>query len=533
MNLFNTIRDSNPTKDSPFTIGYIAIIKSSEGQAGVAGGQQNINQEEEEQFFLNTQSSVADKLPYFNQIVQKSLTNGLVESGGYFSRTQNDFILYDEVGTQNTGVPIPLEDRQDAIWMVHSHPNDVAFTTSILPSKQGPNGEPGDLIIIKNDHDRGIFYDGYVVSLDGAGILYVVEYNTEGKISGIYDGATGNPTELKGFFQLWGVPLGDKSVDDFTDPQLINKARGQTPNIIVNPEGEFDEGGTGQGGKSGKAGYDIQLIDEYRNFYNISRVSFINEEFSGTEGVTNFPKPWVITEDGKVLQEGAKLCICFPSGRDNPVVMGCLRSAVGQEIQSNLRYNPNDLSQKITDVKRGECRLQIVEDDTGVHILVEKGGYVISAENSIGLISDSISIMSEDGIDLSGKYIQIGGTTGKSEAEDQFRNKSKEVGVYADKVILGYTNIKGQHEPLEEDEEGEIEDPKLQPTIMGTSWKYLMEKLADILKNMIIITPQGPGRLSDQDVMRITQEFEGKLDKPISSVAFIVKDKEVMGEPSE
>lgn len=271
------------------------------------------------------------------------------------------------------------------------------------------------------------------------------------------------------------------------------------------------------------------LKDDQQNIYEISSVSMRTDEYSSDAGNVSFPKPFVTDQTGGVIESGAKLLIAFPRGRKNPVIMGCINSLGGQYLANNdLRIDSNNLREHTVYRKIGDTYIKRVENEDGISTSIGNGGYVISANGSVILNSDyDVNLKGEREANLGAVIVNIKGT-GADNKDDIIKSRMNQK---ADKIsLLGKEITIGHSDELiteyEMDEDTRYLDPRLQPLIMGTTMKKLLEIFVDTLCDQGIWIGSGTVRMSPTTATLIKNVFRSKLEKTLSKVGRILYDPE-------
>jgi hypothetical protein len=271
------------------------------------------------------------------------------------------------------------------------------------------------------------------------------------------------------------------------------------------------------------------LKDDQQNIYELSSVSLRTDEYSSDAGNVSFPKPFITDRTGGVIESGAKLLIAFPRGRKNPVIMGCINSLGGQYLANNdLRIDVNNLREQTTYRRIGNTYIKNVESEEGISRTITGGGYVVSSEKNIVLNSQyDINLKGDREVNLSGAVVNIKGSS-KEDREDvaklRMKNKADEINLVGKRVTIGHSDE--LITKYEMDEDTRYLDPRLQPVIMGTTLKKLLEVFVDTLCDQGIWIGSGTVRMSPTTARLIKEVFRSKLDKTLSKVGRILYDPE-------
>lgn len=266
--------------------------------------------------------------------------------------------------------------------------------------------------------------------------------------------------------------------------------------------------------------------DDGRSF-PYSRVSFLSEQYAPNNMSVSFPKPYKM-EGKEIVEEGAKVLIVFPQGIENPVVVGCLNSLGGQRF--------TDAGFRVTEQLIENFKSYKKTSDYTIEVTHNKNGYSIVLDSSylIKVIGDtaSISIYSENNttvtgrknLNLLGDNVEVGGNDERQYDKTPAKKRAKRVCVNAGEVYLGTSPERIPD--LKLDASTEINNPKLQPTVLAYVNVELIRTIIQIVQDATYMGNGVVCQMSIDDKLDLETKVLNKLDKMISEVVFILKDKE-------
>lgn len=275
---------------------------------------------------------------------------------------------------------------------------------------------------------------------------------------------------------------------------------------------------------------EVFLFDENRNKYNLDRVCLLSRDYSGAAGEVNIPKMYKILSNGKIIEQGAKVLISFPNGRYNPVVIGCINPLGFQnKATSELQINLNRLNSEVKIKNTPEFQYRSSISESGeVSESINNGSITKSATGKKATIhfkaEKNMVLEGEKINDVLGEIVSVGGNYKRpTDDEDNNKNKAESVYLYSKEVIIGHANGRGKK--IKVDEDGIIDEPILQPLVMGVTMEALTDLLVTILSEAKY-TGSGVITMMPTSVLELKKRIRERLYLIKSKVGFILYDPE-------
>jgi hypothetical protein len=275
----------------------------------------------------------------------------------------------------------------------------------------------------------------------------------------------------------------------------------------------------------------MYVLDEYKKRYLLEHCCIISEQYAEDQYSVRFPKPYIIDNSGKILQEGATIIIQFPEGRNTPIIIGCVNQLLLQEeVSSKVAITKLNLFADITYKKNSNgFEIYSISDEKGDQVNLVKGDFIrnVINGNMIFTTNKNATFEGKELLNLLGNEVEIGGNNDfAKETADNEKNKAENTNIYAKKICLGHSNKRGKEILIDED--NKYLTPKLQNAVMGVTLKKLLEILID---DLVAATWIGSGivaRLSFNDGEKIKADVKNKLDLILSDVvSLLYKSNEV------
>jgi len=522
---FKYIKDYNPhISGYEMGFGQFVIIQEDEDAIRQRNGADG---ESLKTAFLTDETEIEQsRLAWLKNLWTKTTNaGGDKEAGGFFRNGL--YTVFESVGTEGG---INFTSRLSALNLTisdveligHTHPLPFSFN-QFLPSKFTDG--TGDFAYTERTGKTNYVYAGDQI------ISKLVKYGEKAVIAGLYktDGTKYNLYELFNQFGVRGEgALAPLTPDDFADAGLVRSVISDLSLLKGQGKGEQDEVVPPK--------EEIYLMDANQNLYNLEDVSIGVDKATPNDGSVHIPDPLIIRKDGSVIQEGAKVLIMFPQGRRNPVVICSLFSLGSQQFQANnMRVHKSTLKREVA-VRAGQTwRAEKIDDHNGDHLETYH-----NCSYNIGVSGEkaSASIKSDDYCltegkkthDVLGETVEIGGNNipvKDGQALDFLKNKANEVNVFAKKVFLGHSNNRTK-DPIQLDIATQVDNPKLQNSVMGITIKRLLEILIDLLLSAQYMGNGVVVKISEPDKQRIITQVKNKLPKILSNVVYLLKEPNQM-----
>lgn len=275
--------------------------------------------------------------------------------------------------------------------------------------------------------------------------------------------------------------------------------------------------------KTDKTG-ELFLFDENRNRYNLDRVCLVSKgNFSGGQGGVEFPRPYKVLTDGTVIEQGAKVLISFPTGRYNPVVIGCVnplgfQNKSAPELQLNLGRFDRESKSKNTPAYQYK---ESIDDRGNITESVSQGNISKDATNIYFGAKENIILEGQEKADLLGDIIDIGGNQNRPiPGEDKNNRKGSAVYLYAEEVVLGHSNARGAKMNVDTKTES-LTKPTYQNSVLGVTLQAILEILVDEIIDAKY-TGSGVIKMIPTSQALLRRNVKQRLSKILSKVVFLL-----------
>lgn len=277
---------------------------------------------------------------------------------------------------------------------------------------------------------------------------------------------------------------------------------------------------------------ELFLYTQDKKVFPFRTVTLLSPQYADGNIQVSFPKPWIMSEDNKVIEEGAQVLVSFPVSAERPVVLGCLNPLGNQlSMEAGFRIDDEALSQVNNFVTNNEFSLQEFLSSDGIKkYTISNGSFIINVvgKGAIAFTSEAdATLQAEEQLNLFGKNVELGGNNNREYAEKDMQNqRAEEVNIAAKKVYIGTSSTR--FPDLKVDEYGEIENPKLQPTVMSLTLRKLLEIIIDVLCNGNWMGNGVLVKMTFQTQQSLITRVRSKLNKIDSEVAYVLKKGDII-----